>query len=137
MIYSFLQYLLIGIILDFKYFWITMAILTKLLYVFYLFMQGYEHWWVGILPYGHLFVKMELSALHIVWGCVYVFLTILCFLTYYSIPIMLLLLAVGIYTDIKFCYMYIGDFNKYVYGFIPGAKYVYMAKEVYIACKQN
>lgn len=135
--YDLCQTLVVDVWVHYKVMCIVLYFIGRALYGFYLYLQTYNHWWVGLLPAGHLIVKGELSALSIIAQCLYVIFGALSFITMFSLPLLIPFLLISIYTDVRFCYMYIDNMNKYIYGLVPFAKYVYMIKEVFVICLQN
>lgn len=137
LLYDYCQAVVVDLFTTHRGLIVFVYIVSKLIYGAYLYFQTYDHWWVGLLPLGHLIVKGELSALHIVTQCLYALFAVLALVTYFSIPFCLVALIISVVTDVRFCYMYIDGLNKYAYGFIPFVKYVYMLKEVFVACYQS
>lgn len=112
-----------------KGYFIVAFILCKLISAVYLWATDYNKWWLGILPFGHVYYKIELAGISPVLMSFYV---VLCPLSLvdYNVYLFAIAMILDIISNYKFADMYIDNGNPWLYSCLPFAKYVIMIKEV-------
>jgi len=108
---------------------ITAYILSKLLTGVYLFITGYEKWYLGFLPFTHAYYKHDLASVSYLWTIPQIICTLL-FITTYQLLFFIPMLVLHIITDYKFAIIYADQYNAGLYSVVPLGKFFIMIKEV-------
>ena len=120
------------------YFWvyckgyiIVAFILCKVVSALYLKVTGYDKWWLGFIPFGHVYYKIELAGISPVLLLSYTAVFLLA-IADFNIYMLFVAVLLDIVSNQKFANIYIDDVNPWVYACVPFMKYIIMLKEVII-----
>lgn len=110
--------------------WIVVAyIISRLIFIAYLYFNCYDKPWVASIPFGHCFAKRELSGVNIVLIVVYVASVIL-FILMFSWVWFLVMWAMSMVINYHFSKIYVDEHNPAIFAFIPFAKVIIMIRDI-------
>lgn len=109
---------------------LLIVVIAKLVNMAYLFVTGYDKYWLAVVPFGHLYVKSDLAGVNKILLSLSAILSLLSLYSYDLITSIITLILV-IVINVKYSSIYVDDCNPYVYSMVPFAKYIIMCKEVF------
>ena len=104
------------------------VIISKIIVALHLRAQGYDKWWLAIIPFCHLFCKRELSGLQLYLIIPYLVFTVL-FLWTYDFFFFIIMLVLCVLINRQYAYICIDSCNPWIYSLVPFYKYFIMLKE--------
>ena len=108
---------------------IVAFLLTKVLTAIYLKFTGYSNWYLGAIPFGHVYFKHELAGVSYVVLAFQVFAE-LAFCTTYQLVPFIVTVVLCVYTNFRFATIYADQYNAMLYAVVPFGKYYIMVREV-------
>lgn len=108
---------------------ITFFVIGRLLYALYLYYKCFDRWWVGLIPFGRLYVERIGGGIPIPLIAGYVF-SVLWFTSSYSIIAAVLWYVLNSVCKAMLFDVYEDTYNKWVLSFIPFACYVVYIKTI-------
>lgn len=100
-----------------------------LLYAFFLLIEGYDKWWLGLVPGGHYYAKRELGAITwlLIVPCALIEVVTLIIPNVVTAFLWWLLAAI---INWKFAKAYVNNYPVAIYGFVPFGIFIYIVREI-------
>lgn len=126
---DFIIYVFAYIWVYYKAYIVTAYVISRLIFIAYLYFNCYDKPWVASIPFGHCFAKRELTGLSLSIVIIY-FISVVSFLLIFHWFWFLIMWGMSLVMNYHFSKIYVDEHNPVVYTFVPFAKVVIMVKDI-------